>query len=46
MIQRYETLAREAAVTGDTAQMHHYLQHAEHYIRVLGFQDVSPEGQC
>lgn len=33
--ERYLTLAREAALKGDTIEMENCYQHAEHYFRVL-----------
>ena len=33
--ERYVGLAREAALAGDSVQMEHWYQHAEHYYRVM-----------
>jgi len=33
--ERYVALAREAALAGDSVQMEHWYQHAEHYYRVM-----------
>lgn len=33
--ERYVGLAREAAVAGDSVQMEHWYQHAEHYYRMM-----------
>lgn len=36
IIEKYQTLARDAQLAGDRVASENFLQHAEHYIRVLG----------
>ncbi len=36
IIEKYQTLARDAQVAGDRVASENFLQHAEHYIRLLG----------
>jgi hypothetical protein len=36
--ERYVTLARAAALNGDTVEMENCYQHAEHYLRVMKAQ--------
>ncbi len=36
IIEKYQTLARDAQVAGDRVSSENFLQHAEHYIRLLG----------
>lgn len=33
--EKYQTLARDAATAGDRIQAENYLQHAEHYFRII-----------
>ena len=35
VVDKYQTLAREAATAGDPVAAENYYQHAEHYYRVL-----------
>ncbi len=38
--ERYMTLARSAASTGDAVQVENFYQHAEHYLRLMRKQTV------
>jgi len=33
--EKYQTLARDAMTSGDRVQAENYLQHAEHYLRII-----------
>ncbi|WP_207461989.1 DUF4167 domain-containing protein [Azospirillum sp. SYSU D00513] len=33
--EKYQTLARDAATAGDRVQAENYMQHAEHYLRII-----------
>ncbi len=39
LIEKYNNLAREALSSGDKILSENYLQHADHFIRVLSFQE-------
>ena len=41
LIDKYNNLAREALSSGDKILSENYLQHADHFIRVLELQDAS-----
>ena len=49
VLERYLALARDASAAGDRIAAENYLQHAEHYYRVLNangnFQHRGPGGQ-
>lgn len=36
IIDKYQTLARDAQLSGDRVAQENFLQHAEHYVRLLG----------
>lgn len=38
--ERYMTLARNAASTGDATEIENFYQHAEHYLRLMRGQAV------
>ena len=40
MIDKYNNLAREALSTGDKILSENYLQHADHFSRVLELQEI------
>ena len=40
LVQKYSDLAREALSSGDKILYENYLQHAEHFIRVLSEKDA------
>ncbi len=42
VIDRYQALARDALSAGDRVAAENYLQHAEHYYRVLAASGVEP----
>lgn len=42
VIDRYQTLARDAISAGDRVAAENYLQHAEHYYRVLAASGADP----
>lgn len=42
VIDRYQALARDALVSGDRVAAENYLQHAEHYYRVLAASGLEP----
>ena len=48
LFEKYQTLARDAVSSGDRIAAENYLQHAEHYYRVLSVQSAqtaeSPNG--
>ena len=41
LIDKYNNLAREALSTGDKILSENYLQHADHFSRILSLQEVS-----
>ena len=41
MVDKYNNLAREALSTGDKILSENYLQHADHFSRILIMQEVS-----
>ena len=40
LIEKYSNLAREALSTGDKILSENYFQHADHFTRVLNYQDA------
>jgi hypothetical protein len=40
--EKYEALAKDAAGAGDVVMAESYLQHAEHYVRLMGQWDERP----
>ena len=40
LIEKYNDLAREAASSGDKILSENYLQHADHFMRVLSEQEI------
>ena len=45
IIEKYETLARDAQTSGDRVMAENFLQHAEHYSRMLGAAQAEREAQ-
>jgi hypothetical protein len=45
VIDRYQALARDALSSGDRVAAENYLQHAEHYYRVLAVNGIEPRPQ-
>ena len=43
LIDKYNNLAREALSTGDKILSENYLQHADHFSRILSMQELSKE---
>ena len=41
MIDKYNNLAREALSSGDKILSENYLQHADHYSRILSLQEIN-----
>ena len=41
LIEKYNNLAREASSSGDKILSENYLQHADHFSRVLGMQEIN-----
>ena len=41
MIDKYNNLAREALSTGDKILSENYLQHADHFTRILSLQEIN-----
>ena len=41
LIEKYNNLAREALSSGDKILSENYLQHADHFSRVLSFQEIN-----
>ena len=41
MVEKYNNLAREALSTGDKILSENYLQHADHFSRILITQEIS-----
>ena len=41
LIEKYSELAREAASNGDKILSENYLQHADHFSRVINLQEIS-----
>ncbi len=41
LIEKYNNLAREALSTGDKILSENYLQHADHFSRVLNLQEIN-----
>ena len=41
MIDKYNNLAREALSSGDKILSENYLQHADHFSRILSLQEIS-----
>jgi hypothetical protein len=45
IIEKYESLARDAQTSGDRVMAENFLQHAEHYSRLLGVAQAEREAQ-
>ena len=45
LIDKYNNLAREALSSGDKILSENYLQHADHFSRILSLQEVSKLGE-
>ena len=45
LIDKYNNLAREALSTGDKILSENYLQHADHFSRILSLQEVSKSSE-
>ena len=45
LIDKYNNLAREALSSGDKILSENYLQHADHFTRVLSLQEVSKSNE-
>jgi hypothetical protein len=45
VVDKYQTLAREASTAGDPVRAENYFQHAEHYHRVLSANAATQEKQ-
>ncbi len=45
VLEKYQTLARDAMVSGDRVAAESYLQHAEHYYRVLNANAANQAGE-
>lgn len=43
--EKYEILAKDAASSGDRILAESYLQHAEHYLRIVGNMQPQPSGE-
>ena len=43
LIEKYNDLAREAITNGDKILSENYLQHAEHFSRIITLQEISKE---
>tara|TARA_B100000886_G_C20396628_1_gene480651 strand:+ start:1021 stop:1425 length:405 start_codon:yes stop_codon:yes gene_type:complete len=43
LVDKYNNLAREALSTGDKILSENYLQHADHFARVLSLQEINKE---
>jgi len=41
LVEKYNNLAREALSSGDKIQSENYLQHADHFSRVLSLQELN-----
>ena len=41
LVDKYNNLAREALSNGDKILSENYLQHADHFVRVLSLQDIN-----
>ena len=41
LIEKYNDLAREALSNGDKILSENYFQHADHFVRILGEQEIS-----
>ena len=45
LVDKYNNLAREALSSGDKILSENYLQHADHFSRILSLQEVSKLGE-
>ena len=45
LVDKYNNLAREALSTGDKILSENYLQHADHFARILSLQEINKENQ-
>ena len=45
LIEKYNNLAREALSSGDKILSENYLQHADHFARILSLQEVSKSSE-
>ena len=45
VIEKYQTLARDATLAGDPVAAENFLQHAEHYVRLLAEANAQIEAQ-
>jgi hypothetical protein len=45
VIEKYQTLARDATLSGDPVAAENFLQHAEHYVRMLAEANAQIEAQ-
>ena len=43
LVDKYNNLAREALSTGDKILSENYLQHADHFARILSLQEINKE---
>ena len=43
LVEKYNDLAREALSNGDKILSENYLQHAEHFLRIITLQEISKE---
>ena len=43
LIDKYNDLAREALSNGDKILSEHYLQHADHFSRILNLQEITKD---
>ena len=41
MVEKYNNLAREALSSGDKILSENYLQHADHFSRILSIQEIT-----
>ncbi|MGB0497652.1 MAG: DUF4167 domain-containing protein [Rubricella sp.] len=46
VIEKYQTLARDAQLSGDPVAAENFLQHAEHYVRMLAEANAQIEAQA
>jgi hypothetical protein len=44
VLEKYQTLARDALSSGDRVAAESYLQHAEHYYRIMNAANNAPTG--
>ena len=45
LVEKYNNLAREALSTGDKILSENYLQHADHFSRILSLQEISKNSE-